>query len=207
MSAPPTPETWDLDRLQPHPENPRQGDVGAVALSIRKHGQYRPLVVQASTGYVIAGSTTLRALHEEGYDAADVWVLDVDDEEAVRIMVADNRTSDLASYDDPALAALLVDLSAQTGPGLEGTGWTPDDLDRLIAEVAYAPPLDPSPQTPARPSTRASNGSEAVSGAETRAKVFEALLAAWVEESKHSRHHGDVDDEAAAWQARWEAAG
>lgn len=71
-----------------------------------------------------------------------IWV-DVDDETAVRVLLADNRTNDVASYDNAVLAEILAELAA--GPGLEGTGYDGDDLDALIADLA-GPSFEPGTQ-------------------------------------------------------------
>jgi DNA modification methylase len=65
-----------------------------------------------------------------------IWV-DVDDETAVRVLLADNRTNDVASYDNAVLAEILSELAS--GPGLEGTGYDGDDLDALIADLGGEP--------------------------------------------------------------------
>ena len=51
----------DIASVQPHPRNVRQGDVGAIATSLSTHGQYRPIVVQESTGHILAGNHTYKA--------------------------------------------------------------------------------------------------------------------------------------------------
>jgi hypothetical protein len=73
-----------------------------------------------------------------GHDLSTLPVryLEVDDEAAVRILLADNRTSDLATYDEPALAALLTDLAQQSPMQLAGTGYDGDELDSIIANLS-----------------------------------------------------------------------
>ncbi|MCU0506380.1 MAG: hypothetical protein MUE82_11550, partial [Chloroflexi bacterium] len=63
-------------------------------------------------------------------DAIDAVLLDVDDDPAVRIMLADNRTHDRGRDDDAALAVLLTEL-ANAG-GLAGTAYDRDDVDELL---------------------------------------------------------------------------
>lgn len=133
-------ERAHINSVWTHPANPRQGDVGAIALSLRQHGQYRPIVVQRSTGYVLVGNHTLLAARSLGWSHIDAVFLDVDDEEAARILLVDNRTSDLAVYDPGALAAMLTDLAQQTEAGLAGTGFDSDDLDDLLADLAASEP-------------------------------------------------------------------
>jgi DNA modification methylase len=131
-----------LDAIALHPENVRQGDVGAISESLAKHGQYRPIVVQQSTGFILAGNHTYKAAAALGWKKISAVYVDVDDEQARRIMLIDNRLSDLASYDEDALVALLSEL-AKTAEGLDGTGYDGDDLDDLIAALDDTPPVKP----------------------------------------------------------------
>lgn len=125
-----------LTALNVHPDNPRQGDVGAIIQSIETNGWYGTLVAQVSTGNVLAGNHRLQAAIHCGLDRVPVHWVDVDDDTARRILIADNRTSDLASYDDNYLAELLTEV-ATTEAGLLGTGWDGDDLDELIADLDF----------------------------------------------------------------------
>lgn len=131
-----------LADLKPHPGNPRQGDVGAIHESIQANGFYGALLVQKSTGYVIAGNHRLAAAKASGAKSVPAIEIDCDDDRAKRIMLADNRTTDLATYSDDALLALLQEVAPL---GLEGTGYDGDDLDDLIA--GYSESLPEAPQT------------------------------------------------------------
>lgn len=121
--------------LRAHPANPRQGDVGAVVESIKQNGFFGTLVVQRSTMHVLAGNHRLKAALALEMDAVPVCFVDVSDEAAMRILLADNRTSDLATYDEDALAQLLTHL-ASTDAGLTGTGYDGDALDDLLTDLA-----------------------------------------------------------------------
>lgn len=120
--------------LQPHPKNARQGDIGVIVESIKANGWYGELVVQAGTNVVVAGNHRLEAARALGMETVPVRFYELSDEEAERILLADNRTSDLAAYNDAALAELLSEL-AVTDAGLAGTGWDGDDLDGLLADL------------------------------------------------------------------------
>lgn len=120
-----------LDALTPHPQNARRGKVGEIVESITANGVYRPLFAQTSTGHILAGNHTLQALQRMGADKAPVVWLDVDDDRARRIMLADNRVADLGEYDDQALADLLSSMD-----DLTGTGYEPEDLDVLLSDLA-----------------------------------------------------------------------
>jgi len=123
-----------IDDITPHPKNVRQGDIGAISESLKAHGQYRAIVVQRSTGHILAGNHTWKAAKALGWKQISAHFIDCDDEKAMRILLADNRANDLATYDDAALAAVLKELAA-TDDGLTGTLYDGESLDRLIADI------------------------------------------------------------------------
>lgn len=119
--------------LKPHPENPRQGDVGAIHTSIETNGFYGAIIVQKATQFVLAGSHRLKALEQAGTKRVPIIEVDVDDDLARRILLADNRTNDLASYDNQLLTDLLTGIAQENPEALLGTGYDGDDLDDLLA--------------------------------------------------------------------------
>lgn len=127
-----------VDAVAPHPANPRQGDVGAIVQSIEANGWWGVIVAQRSTGYVLAGNHRLQAARSLGLGEVPVHWLDVDDATALRVLLADNRSNDLAAYDDHALATLLQAVVADAGT-LDGTLYDADDLDQLLADLAADP--------------------------------------------------------------------
>ena len=125
--------TEKIKDLSLHPENPREGDIGAIATSIEQNGWYGTVVAQKSTGHVLAGNHRLQAAQQLGMKEVPVYWVDVDDTTAKKILLADNRTNDLASYNDDVLSELLTDLASTDD--LLGTGFDGDDLDDLFSEV------------------------------------------------------------------------
>lgn len=140
-------EKVSIDDVRPHPKNVRQGDIGAICESLQAHGQYRAIVVQSSTGHILAGNHTWKAAKQLGWSEITAHFIDCDDDQAMRILLADNRANDLASYDDAALAALLHELSI-TDAGLAGTLFDGDALDDLIDKIG-APIEQDDPPTDA----------------------------------------------------------
>ena len=126
--------TVPVDSLVLAQPNPREGDVGAIAESLTVHGQFRAIVVNAPTMTVLDGNHTLRAARFLGWTDVAVTFVDVDDEEAARIMLVANRTNDLATYDNHTLADMLTEL-AVTPKGLDGTGFDSDALAELAADL------------------------------------------------------------------------
>jgi DNA modification methylase len=127
----------DIDSIETHPKNVRQGDIGAISESLQAHGQYRPIVVDKRTNRILAGNHTWKAAKALGWTEINAGFIETkDDDEALRILLADNRTTDLASYDDSGLAELLKQL-ADTEIGLEGTAFDGDDLDSLLKDLGH----------------------------------------------------------------------
>jgi ParB-like chromosome segregation protein Spo0J len=113
-------ELVDVGRLAVHPENPRRGDVRAIGKSLESHGFYGVVVAQRSSGHVLKGNHTLMAARDAGMGKVPVAWVDVDDDEARRILLDDNRASDLAEYDEAGLAELVAELEG-SARGLAGT--------------------------------------------------------------------------------------
>jgi len=129
----------DIDQLHPHPRNVRQGDVGAISESLRIHGQYRTIVYQQSTNRILAGNHTWKAAKALGWKQIAATPVICDDDQALRILLADNKANDLATYDELELIELLKDI-AISEKKLEGTLFDENDLDTLLQEEIPEPP-------------------------------------------------------------------
>jgi DNA modification methylase len=126
----------NIDEIHTHPSNVRQGDVGAICESLKAHGQYRAIVFQKSTGRILAGNHTWKAAKALGWTQIAATPVICDDQQALRILLADNKANDLATYDEPELVELLKQL-ADTDDGLLGTLFDEDELDSLIADQSH----------------------------------------------------------------------
>lgn len=158
-TLPPVPEYTQLavDDLHTFGGNPRRGHISAIAVSLTKHGQYRPIVVNRGTltgrrNEVLAGNHTLMAARSLGWETIDVGIVDVDEDTARSIVAADNRLADLGEYDTADLYALLESIE-----DLSGTGYVLDDLAAMQRELFPPEPLtdpDDVPPTPEDPVSR-----------------------------------------------------
>ena len=124
----------DITELKLHPRNPRKGNVESIRESIEHNGWYGAVLVQKSTGYIIAGNHRVQAAEAAGMKKIPIMEIDCDDTTAVRILLADNRTNDTATYDDEILADILKGLSEVDG-SLLGTGYKLEDYDDIMAAL------------------------------------------------------------------------
>ena len=116
-----------IDSIKPHPRNVRQGDIGTISRSLEANGQYRPIVAHKATNHILAGNHTWKAAKALGWSKIAVTFVDCNEEDAIRILLADNKANDLATYDDqallepPNLEQVIADIGAPTDDDFTGT--------------------------------------------------------------------------------------
>lgn len=119
-----------IDTVTLYPGNARRGDDPTIRESLREHGQYQTVLVQAATGHVIGGNNLVRNMRDLGWTHVAVQHLDIDDDRARRILLIDNASADRATNDLEQLTQLIAEL-----PDFTGSGYTTDQLDAFLAEL------------------------------------------------------------------------
>ena len=128
------------EELIPYANNPRLNDqaVDAVAASIEEFGFKVPIIIDAQNE-IVAGHTRLKAAKKLGLDVVPVVVADDLSEEQIRAFrLVDNRTGELADWDEKRLADELE--LALTDFDMELFGFIPVDLDEGVNP--YSPKTD-----------------------------------------------------------------
>jgi len=133
--------------------NARKGDIEAIESSLLVNGQYAPVVGNIGThtgrpNEILAGNHTLAAFRnlaernpfDQRWSAIQVHWLDVDDDTAMRIVVADNRTHDAGEGTDDSVVWELLQQA-----GAEGTGFGETDLEKLEKALGREPEEPPMP--------------------------------------------------------------
>lgn len=156
-----------IDDLVPWDPNPRDNEdaAWAVAKSIEDTGFGAPIVVQRSTMRICAGHSRRKAvliLQRFAWDPDEAdWVdrdedapwqlndapehgmvpcrvMDLTDEQATRLALADNKTAEIATWDDEGLKKVLAELDGQPIPA----GWSDAEIQSILAG-----PLPEEPKT------------------------------------------------------------
>lgn len=123
--------------LRAYPNNPRRGNIEVIKESLSTLGQYRPIIVRKSDMMIGGGNHTWKATIELGWPTIDVVFAEdllgheVSDDELAKIVLIDNRSNDLATYDTEVLARVLESVSSPTG-----TGYDEDTMKSIIDAVA-----------------------------------------------------------------------
>lgn len=105
----------EISKLAQDPNNARrhpEKNLLAIKGSLAKFGQQKPIVIDAKN-VVIAGNGTLSAAIELGWTHINVVVTELDDLGKMAFALADNKTSELAEWDDSILAGQLDWLDKQ----------------------------------------------------------------------------------------------
>jgi hypothetical protein len=176
-----TPLLVDIDTVSQHPANPNNGDLEEICASIEINGVYRPVYVQDSTGWIVAGNGTYTAMTMLEAEQIPVIRLDIDDPTASRIMLADNKIAAMAVRDPALELVLLLELDS-----LLGTGYAQFEVDKMQALTTQGVDLDDFDQWPTlciqmSPETKAAyyQMTEAASGTQTARFEHLMRLAGW----------------------------
>jgi hypothetical protein len=121
-----------IGNVTPLDGNPRKGDVDAVARSLKRFGQRKPIIATVD-GTIIAGNHTHAAAVRLGWSEIAVVYVDDNDTEAKAFALADNRTADLGTYDNNSLIELMASVAATDLELLEAASYTSDDLHDLMS--------------------------------------------------------------------------
>jgi site-specific DNA-methyltransferase (adenine-specific) len=110
-------ENLRIAGLTPDPQNARQHDdknLKAIMGSLKEFGQRKPIVI-TEAGVIVAGNGTVEAAKRLGWTQIDVvkvprdWTAD----KIKAFAIADNRTAELANWNQEVLTAQLLELEAE----------------------------------------------------------------------------------------------
>lgn len=104
---------WPIKDLNVDPRNARshsETNVAAIAASLKRFGQLKPAVGNRATGRLEAGHGMMAAARKLGWThLAVIWV-EHSERDARDFGLSDNRTAELAEWNDAVLAELLDEL-------------------------------------------------------------------------------------------------
>lgn len=125
-----------ISQLKPDSKNPRthsEGQIKRVAKNIKKFGFLFPILVDAN-GRVIAGHARIRAMKRLGRSSVPtICISHLSDTQIRAVMIADNKLSELASWDEHLLAEQFKALSeVELDFDLDDIGFEVAEIDLLI---------------------------------------------------------------------------
>jgi DNA modification methylase len=147
-------ERVPIDSVSLDPANVRrhgERNLATIKASLSRFGQQKPIVVDAD-GIVRAGNGTWTAAKALGWKEITVVRTALKGAEATAYAIADNRTAELAEWDDDALAQTLAALQIEDEALALDTGFDAKEIDALLAPDEVTE--DEVPEPPADPITK-----------------------------------------------------
>jgi hypothetical protein len=130
----------DADNARFHP----QENIDAIKASLTRFGQDQPLVVQKASKVVRKGNGRLQAARELGWTHLAAVFVDEDNIDAAARAIADNRSGELAKWDNRVLSAVIARIqAARPDFSPQGIGFTAEQVERLHAKMRPAPASSP----------------------------------------------------------------
>ena len=127
-----------IDDLRPDPSNPRRisdHQLEALTRSLREYGFVQPVLARREDRRVIGGHQRLTAARKLGYKTVPVIWLDLSLEQSRLLNLALNKIS--GEWDEELLANLLADLKPIEDIDLSLSGFTEDELLKLLKSVEH----------------------------------------------------------------------
>ena len=140
MERKPTLTTIAIEKLHPHPDNPRKvlGDVDELADSIKANGILQNLTVVPMNDdwtefTVIIGHRRLAAAKQAGLTELPCAVVEMTEKEQLSTMLTENmQRSDLTVYEEAKGCQLLLDLGDTVAEVAEKTGFSASKIRRRV---------------------------------------------------------------------------
>lgn len=140
MERKPTLTTIAIEKLHPHPQNPRKviGDVSELAESIKANGILQNLTVVPNDDNwddftVIIGHRRLAAAKQAGLTELPCAIVEMTEKEQLSTMLTENmQRSDLTVYEEAKGCQLLLDLGDTVAEIAEKTGFSESKIRRRV---------------------------------------------------------------------------
>ncbi len=140
-----------ITKIKPDPENARrhpEQNLDAIAESLRRFGQQKPIIVAAG-GIAVAGNGVLLAAKQIGWTHVAVVRTNLKAAKVRAFALADNRTGELSEWDEQVLLAQLQQLK-DADVDMDEFGFSADELAHLLTADITDGLTDPD-EVPAPP--------------------------------------------------------
>ena len=138
-------ETVPIDEPTPDPANARkhgERNLSSIIDSLKAFGQQKPIVVD-KRGIVVAGNGTLEAAKRLGWTEIAIVRSELEPTQATAFGIADNRTAELAEWDDEVLRSLLDSMDDEM---LDVLAFDSKEIDALVPSLAVEVQEDEIPE-------------------------------------------------------------
>src|SRR3990167_3783855 len=178
-----------IDKLKPSPANPRihqESDLNMLRKSIEHFGFVNPILVQKESMRVISGHGRLDAARKQNIDHVPVIILDLNDKDSSRYMVADNKHAENSKWDFNQLREFVIgeddgsfDISTlgfDQDALAQIVEWMPDEENLIEEPKKYELPINPINPIIKRGDLVIMDGHKLLCGDSTENEDFDRLM-------------------------------
>lgn len=130
--------------IHPWPKNPRkitERAVTKVAALIKQFGFSNPILVRLANGEIIGGHTRYRAALKLGMASVPVRYMDLSEEDAHALAIADNRSGEETEWDDKLLAEQIRGMR-KGGREVASLAFDDDEIDAILKRASEPDHID-----------------------------------------------------------------
>lgn len=106
--------------------------IDSIKKSIVEFGQYMPIVVNKKTNIILVGNGTYQALKELGYKLVKIVYVDLNENDANKLSVLDNRTSELSEIDNNVVEKFFYELDDNL---IKITGYSSSEVEEIMNQI------------------------------------------------------------------------
>lgn len=121
----------DLKHPEKNVRKHSKTQIEAIIKSYEQFGQFRPIVIDENN-VILAGNGFIMAMQQKGIEEVEAWqYTNLTEKQKLKLMLADNKTSDLGVDDMDILEEVLKDLDGD----FDIAGYDEDMLAMMIADA------------------------------------------------------------------------
>lgn len=123
----------NINSIYPNPNNPRDNQhvIASVARSIQRFGFSSPIIARKENRQIIAGHTRYAAAQRLKLETIPIRFLDLTENEADALALADNRLAEKAKWDESQLQEILQTLNKEQVK-IDDLGFSQSELDYFL---------------------------------------------------------------------------
>ena len=125
----------DINTLKLNPNNVKthyKRSIDSLKKSILEFQQYMPIVVNKRDNIILVGNGTYQALKQLKYKTVKVIYVDLDELQASKLEILDNRTSQLSEINQQIVEKIFYELNENL---IKITGYTSDEVNKIMNEL------------------------------------------------------------------------
>lgn len=128
-------EIVDIDKIQIDKNNVKthyKRSIQSLKKSILEFNQYMPIIVNSKNNIILVGNGTYQALKQLKYKTVKVIFVDLDEIQANKLEILDNRCSQLSDINEEIVEKFFYQLNDNL---IKITGYTSEEVNKIMNDL------------------------------------------------------------------------